>query len=135
MLAYRHAFHAGNHADVLKHLVLCEVLRHMAEKEKPFTLIDTHAGAGGYSLEGRYAQKTHESDGGIARLWGRDDLPPQRRPRRAAAHPRRSVRRHIRARIPASRQSDRVPEPVRRSFAARAPRRSPCCCGCPDSFP
>jgi 23S rRNA (adenine2030-N6)-methyltransferase len=76
MLAYRHAFHAGNHADVLKHLVLCQVLVHMAEKEKPFTLIDTHAGAGGYSLEGRYAQTTHESDSGIARLWGRDDLPP-----------------------------------------------------------
>jgi len=75
MLAYRHAFHAGNHADVLKHLVLCRVLVHMAEKEKPFTLIDTHAGAGGYSLEGRYAQKTHESDSGIVRLWGRTDLP------------------------------------------------------------
>jgi 23S rRNA (adenine2030-N6)-methyltransferase len=76
MLAYRHAFHAGNHADVLKHLVLCQVLVHMAEKEKPFTLVDTHAGAGGYSLEGRYAQKTHESDSGITRLWGRDELPP-----------------------------------------------------------
>ena len=51
MLAYRHAFHAGNHADVLKHLVLCEVLRHMAEKDKPFSMYDTHAGAGGYSLQ------------------------------------------------------------------------------------
>jgi 23S rRNA (adenine2030-N6)-methyltransferase len=76
MLAYRHAFHAGNHGDVLKHLVLCEVLRHMAAKDKPFTLIDTHAGAGGYSLESRYAQKNHESDSGIARLWPRTDLPP-----------------------------------------------------------
>ena len=76
MLAYRHAFHAGNHGDVLKHLVLCEVLRHMAAKDKAFTLLDTHAGAGGYSLESRYAQKNHESDSGIARLWGRDDLPP-----------------------------------------------------------
>jgi 23S rRNA (adenine2030-N6)-methyltransferase len=76
MLAYRHAFHAGNHADVLKHLVLCEVLRHVAAKDKPFTLIDTHAGAGGYSLESRYAQKNAESETGIARLWGRDDLPP-----------------------------------------------------------
>jgi 23S rRNA (adenine2030-N6)-methyltransferase len=76
MLAYRHAFHAGNHGDVLKHLVLCEVLRHMAAKDKPFTLIDTHAGAGGYSLESRYAQKNHESDTGIARLWSRTDLPP-----------------------------------------------------------
>jgi 23S rRNA (adenine2030-N6)-methyltransferase len=75
MLAYRHAFHAGNHADVLKHLVLCQVLVHMAEKEKPFTLIDTHAGAGGYSLEGRYAQTKNESESGIARLWERRDLP------------------------------------------------------------
>lgn len=53
MLAYRHAFHAGNHADVLKHLVLTRVLRYMGEKDKPYTLIDTHAGAGGYSVEGR----------------------------------------------------------------------------------
>jgi len=76
MLAYRHAFHAGNHADVLKHLVLCQVLVHMAEKDKPFTLIDTHAGAGGYSLQGRYARTKNESDGGIVRLWDRTDLPP-----------------------------------------------------------
>jgi 23S rRNA (adenine2030-N6)-methyltransferase len=76
MLAYRHAFHAGNHADVLKHLVLCEVLRHMAAKAKPFTLIDTHAGAGGYSLEGRYAHTNNESETGVARLWERADLPP-----------------------------------------------------------
>jgi len=75
MLAYRHAFHAGNHADVLKHLVLTHVLRYMAEKDKPFTLVDTHAGAGGYSLEGKYAHKREEFGEGIARLWGRADLP------------------------------------------------------------
>ena len=75
MLAYRHAFHAGNHADVLKHLVLVAVLRHMAAKEKGFRVVDTHAGAGGYSLEGRYAQKRHEHEDGIGRLWERDDLP------------------------------------------------------------
>lgn len=75
MLAYRHAFHAGNHADVLKHLVLVAVLRHMAAKEKGFRVVDTHAGAGGYSLEGRYAQKRHEHEDGIGRLWDRDDLP------------------------------------------------------------
>jgi 23S rRNA (adenine2030-N6)-methyltransferase len=75
MLAYRHAFHAGNHADVLKHLVLCQVLRYLGEKDKPYTLLDTHAGAGGYSLQGRYANKRHEYEDGIARLWGRDDLP------------------------------------------------------------
>ncbi len=75
MLAYRHAFHAGNHADVLKHTVLTLVLRHMNSKPKPYRLIDTHAGAGGYSLEGRFAQKKGEYELGIARLWSRDDLP------------------------------------------------------------
>jgi 23S rRNA (adenine2030-N6)-methyltransferase len=75
MLAYRHAFHAGNHADALKHTVLTLVLRHMNGKPKPYRLIDTHAGAGGYSLEGRFAQKKGEYEQGIARLWSRDDLP------------------------------------------------------------
>jgi 23S rRNA (adenine2030-N6)-methyltransferase len=75
MLAYRHAFHAGNHADVLKHLVLAQVLHRMAEKDKPFTLVDTHAGAGGYSLQGRYAHKNNEFEDGITRLWRRHDLP------------------------------------------------------------
>lgn len=76
MLAYRHAFHAGNHADVLKHLVLTQVLRHMAQKDKPYTLIDTHAGAGGYSLASPEAQKKGEFEHGILRLWERTDLPP-----------------------------------------------------------
>lgn len=76
MLAYRHAFHAGNHADVLKHVVLTQVLKRMALKDKPYTLVDTHAGAGGYSLEGRYARKKAEFEVGIGRLWGRADLPP-----------------------------------------------------------
>jgi 23S rRNA (adenine2030-N6)-methyltransferase len=75
MLAYRHAFHAGNHADVLKHVVLTQVLRHMNLKPKPYRLIDTHAGAGGYSLEGRYAQKKGEFEQGILRLWERADMP------------------------------------------------------------
>ena len=75
MLAYRHAFHAGNHADVLKHLVLAQVLEYMAAKDKPYTLIDTHAGAGGYSLEGRYAHTKEEFQSGIGKLWQRDDLP------------------------------------------------------------
>ncbi len=76
MLAYRHAFHAGNHADVLKHTVLTLVLRYMNQKAKSYRLVDTHAGAGGYSLEGRYAQKKGEFEQGIGRLWSRDDLPP-----------------------------------------------------------
>ena len=75
MLAYRHAFHAGNHADVLKHIVLVQVLRYMNAKDKPYRFVDTHAGAGGYSLEGRYAQKKGEFERGIGTLWGRDDLP------------------------------------------------------------
>ena len=75
MLAYRHAFHAGNHADVLKHVALTLVLRHMNLKDKPYRMVDTHAGAGGYSLEGRYAQKKGEFEQGIGRLWARDDLP------------------------------------------------------------
>ena len=76
MLAYRHAFHAGNHADVLKHTTLLLVLRYMNQKDKPYRLIDTHAGAGGYSLEGRFAQKKGEFEQGILRLWDRKDLPP-----------------------------------------------------------
>jgi 23S rRNA (adenine2030-N6)-methyltransferase len=75
MLAYRHAFHAGNHADVLKHIVLMLVLRHMNAKPKGYRFVDTHAGAGGYSLEGRYAQKKGEYERGIGRLWTRTDLP------------------------------------------------------------
>jgi len=75
MLAYRHAFHAGNHADVLKHIVLAEVLRYMGEKDKPYTLVDTHAGAGGYSIEGQYAQKKGEYSSGVARLWDEKNPP------------------------------------------------------------
>ena len=80
MLAYRHAFHAGNHADVLKHITLCLLLRYMNQKDKPYRFVDTHAGAGGYSLEGQYAQKKGEYELGIERLWQRDDLPRGGRP-------------------------------------------------------
>lgn len=76
MLAYRHAFHAGNHADVLKHLALVAVLRYLNLKDKGWRYVDTHAGAGGYSLEGEYAHKRAEYEQGIARLWDRTDLPP-----------------------------------------------------------
>jgi 23S rRNA (adenine2030-N6)-methyltransferase len=75
MLAYRHAFHAGNHADVLKHTALVAVLRYMNLKDKGWRLVDTHAGAGGYSLQGDYASKRAEFEQGIGALWGRDDLP------------------------------------------------------------
>ena len=75
MLAYRHAFHAGNHADVLKHTTLALVLRYMNLKDKGWRYVDTHAGAGGYSLEGEYANKRAEYLDGIARLLDRKDLP------------------------------------------------------------
>ena len=75
MLSYRHAFHAGNHADVLKHLVLTLCLQHLNAKDKPWLLLDTHAGAGRYGLESDAARKTGEHVDGIGRLWTRDDLP------------------------------------------------------------
>ncbi len=75
MLSYRHAFHAGNHADVLKHLVLVQLVRYLAQKEKPFWVIDTHAGAGLYALDVGYATKLAEFETGIGKLWGRKDLP------------------------------------------------------------
>jgi 23S rRNA (adenine2030-N6)-methyltransferase len=75
MLSYRHAFHAGNHADVLKHFVEVQLMRYLAQKDKPFWYIDTHAGAGCYELDTGYAAKNAEFESGIARLWQRDDLP------------------------------------------------------------
>ncbi|MDD2685167.1 MAG: 23S rRNA (adenine(2030)-N(6))-methyltransferase RlmJ [Gallionella sp.] len=75
MLSYRHAFHAGNHADVLKHFVELQLLHHLAQKEKPFWYIDTHAGAGCYELDSAYAAKNAEFESGIARLWDAADLP------------------------------------------------------------
>lgn len=75
MLSYRHAFHAGNPADVLKHIVLVRCLEYLNQKDKPYCYVDTHAGAGRYRLDDPYAQKTGEYQQGIARLWHRQDLP------------------------------------------------------------
>jgi len=75
MLSYRHAFHAGNHADVLKHAVLTEVLRHLLGKDKPLWYIDTHAGLGQYTLNPRPPAGQAEWLDGIARLWPCQDLP------------------------------------------------------------
>jgi 23S rRNA (adenine2030-N6)-methyltransferase len=75
MLSYRHAFHAGNHADVLKHTLLIQLLRYLGQKDTPYMYIDTHAGAGAYVLDTGYAAKSAEYESGIARLWGRKDLP------------------------------------------------------------
>ncbi|MBP0597050.1 23S rRNA (adenine(2030)-N(6))-methyltransferase RlmJ [Herbaspirillum sp. LeCh32-8] len=75
MLSYRHAFHAGNHADVLKHMVVIQLMRYLGQKDTAYMVIDTHAGAGVYALDGDYASKNAEYETGIARLWNRDDLP------------------------------------------------------------
>jgi 23S rRNA (adenine2030-N6)-methyltransferase len=75
MLSYRHAFHAGNFADVLKHLVLIQIVNYLSQKDKPFCYIDTHAGPGKYALDSGYALKNREFDNGIAKLWQRDNLP------------------------------------------------------------
>ncbi|WP_044041395.1 23S rRNA (adenine(2030)-N(6))-methyltransferase RlmJ [Caballeronia insecticola] len=76
MLSYRHAFHAGNHADVLKHAVVVQMLRYLGLKDKSYWYIDTHAGAGVYSLTEGFATRNAEFDTGIGRLWNQDDLPP-----------------------------------------------------------
>jgi 23S rRNA (adenine2030-N6)-methyltransferase len=70
MLSYRHGFHAGNHADVLKHAVLAFALDYMARKPAPFLILDSHAGAGLYDLRSAEAEKTGEHRAGIARLLG-----------------------------------------------------------------
>ncbi|MFQ3195571.1 MAG: 23S rRNA (adenine2030-N6)-methyltransferase [Colwellia sp.] len=80
MLSYRHAFHAGNFADVLKHSVLTLVLEYMTRKDKGFYYIDSHSGAGMYQLSDEYAQKTGEYKDGIAKLIENDDLPEALQP-------------------------------------------------------
>lgn len=75
MFSYRHAFHAGNHADVLKHMVLVQLLSYLNQKDTAYMVIDTHAGAGVYQLDGEFASRSGEAEDGIARLWDRKDLP------------------------------------------------------------
>jgi 23S rRNA (adenine2030-N6)-methyltransferase len=65
---YRHGYHAGNFADILKHLALCELLRLLTAKDKKLFVLDSHAGAGGYDLGGRLARRTGEAEAGVARL-------------------------------------------------------------------
>jgi 23S rRNA (adenine2030-N6)-methyltransferase len=67
---YRHAFHAGNFADVAKHLALVAVLLHLRKKDAAFAVIDSHAGRGTYDLTASEAQRTGEAAGGVARLYG-----------------------------------------------------------------
>lgn len=75
MLSYRHAFHAGNHADVLKHYLLHLALDYFNQKDKPYWVIDTHAGAGMYALNDAFAAKNAEYETGIARLLNATALP------------------------------------------------------------
>lgn len=68
MFSYRHAFHAGNHADVLKHTVLIATLRYLLQKDTALAVLDTHAGTGLYRLDGDFASTSGEAAHGITRL-------------------------------------------------------------------
>ena len=68
MLSYRHSYHAGNYADVLKHIVMIEILEHLIKKDSPFEYIDTHAGAGLYNLHSEHAAKLQEYTKGVGKL-------------------------------------------------------------------
>ena len=72
---YRHLYHAGNFADVLKHTALVAVLAHLRKKDTPFAVIDAHAGRGVYDLSSVEAKKTGEADTGIVRVLAETDLP------------------------------------------------------------
>ena len=109
---YRHAFHAGNFADVVKHAVLCRVLVHLREKPAAFRVIDTHAGAGLYDLAG---------------AGGEQDRRMARRHRPAAGAPR-SRRRSRRCSRPISTRSRRsIRAAGSRSIRARPRSRRRCC--------
>lgn len=75
MFSYRHAFHVGNHADVLKHAILEAILRHLALKDKAFWVFDTHAGAGRYRLDAAASLKNSEHQDGVMALWQQAKLP------------------------------------------------------------
>jgi 23S rRNA (adenine2030-N6)-methyltransferase len=77
MLSYRHGFHAGGWADVHKHVVLSLLLRHLARKETPFTVVDAYAGDALYDLGGPEALKTREFEAGIARIFAEPTPPPE----------------------------------------------------------
>lgn len=78
MLSYQHEYHAGNHADILKHACLLAILRSLCKKDKPFTVIDSHAGAGRFRLNDERLLKTGEAQDGIEALLARDRdaMPP-----------------------------------------------------------
>lgn len=75
LLSYRHSFHAGNHADVLKHIVQSLILDALKQKDKPFVYHDTHSGVGRYDLTHEWSEKTGEYKQGIALIWEQNNLP------------------------------------------------------------
>ena len=75
MLSYQHIFHAGNHADLLKHSVLIQVLESLNKKEKPYTFFDTHAASGLYDLKDNRSLKTGEAEKGIVQFSDKADMP------------------------------------------------------------
>ncbi len=75
MFSYRHAFHAGNHADVLKHITLIALMKYLTQKDTALTVIDTHAGAGLYRLDGDYTETSGEARDGVFRLFSSSKMP------------------------------------------------------------
>lgn len=75
MLSYRHGFHAGNHADVLKHSILSQIVRFLLQKNKPFSYIESHAGAGIYRLDSEWARMTGEATSGIDVVLAAENAP------------------------------------------------------------
>jgi 23S rRNA (adenine2030-N6)-methyltransferase len=83
-LNYRHAFHAGNFADLVKHGAITLILDRLVALPEPLLVVDSHAGAGTYDLGGEMAQKSRESEAGVLRLMADDDAPEAFRPLKAA---------------------------------------------------
>lgn len=77
MLSYQHVYHAGNHADILKHYVLTFVLNYLNKKEKPYTFFDTHSGSGLYDLTDSRSLKTSEAEAGITKLLKQENVPEE----------------------------------------------------------
>ena len=77
MLSYQHSYHAGNHADILKHFVLSYVMEYLNKKEKPYTFFDTHSASGIFDLLDNKSLKTLEAQNGILKLINQNDLPQQ----------------------------------------------------------
>ena len=77
MLSYQHSYHAGNHADILKHFVLSYVMEYLNKKEKPYTFFDTHSASGVFDLLDNKSLKTLEAQNGILKLINQNNLPQQ----------------------------------------------------------